>query len=194
MKYSELIEYIEDNFPELVWREDIDLEIHDYSLEDEGGDIIFCITVPFEKYFQNNKFIDHHIIVTAVGDKWRYNDLNKFIGDCKNFHIENYNEVLKVKYYMEDGDMQKDAYTLFNLGFEGLDDYDQSGDRKAAEHNSSLYYKLDDIKITVLLPYVTDYYFLGEYGLDIAKGAVHSIYRSFKTLDELLNYMVNEDD
>ncbi len=190
MKYDEIVEYIEDNFPELEWHKDIDLEMHVYSLEDEAGDTLFSITVPFKRYFQDDKFIDHHIIVKEIGDKSGYDDVKKFMHACKNIHIENYNEVLKVKHYVEDGNMQDDVNTLFRLGFEGLDDCDQSGDRKAAEHNSSLHYELSNIKFTVLLPYVTDHYFLDEYDLDISKGAVHYKYE-FKTLDELLNYIVN---
>lgn len=190
MKYDEIVEYIEDNFPELEWHKDIDLEIHVYSLENEAGDTIFSITVPFKRYFKDDKFIDHHIIVKEIGDKSGYDDVKKFMHACKNIHIENYNEVLKVEHYIEDGGMQADAATLFGLGFEGLDDYDQSGDRKAAKYNSSLHYMLGDIKFTILLPYVTDCYFLNEYDLDISKGTVHYKY-GFKTLDELLSYIVN---
>lgn len=191
MKYDEIVEYIEDNFPEIEWYKDTGLEMHVYSLENEAGDTLFSITVPFKRYFQDDKFIDHHIIVKEIGDKSGYDDVKKFMHACKNIHIENYNEVLKVEHYIEDGDMQADAATLFRLGFEGLTDYDQSGDRKAAEHNSSLCYELGDIKFTVLLPYVTDCYFSGEYCLDICEGAVHPIFKRFKTLDELLSYIVN---
>lgn len=126
MDYNELLEYIDDNFLGLEY--DPDREAYIYHLEDEAGDTIFSIAVPFDNYLQGDTFIDRHIIVKSAGSKWRYITGEDFIRGCKNTHIENYNEILKVKHYVEDGGMQDDVDTLFELGFEGLDGYDQSGD------------------------------------------------------------------
>lgn len=191
MKYNEIVNQVEDTFPEL--EKDIKQDYTDYKLSINDR-VIFFIRIPDEQYYINSEFEGKYIEEHFLDHKGCYYKGEGFINYIERF-LSFYRQLFKLKKYGEDGKLQEDINKLFQLGFkENGSNYTSLRENWSGQGLNFLL-SGNDVDISIWLPGIIDDVdkFYSTFRLRISSNNTNKkIRKYFSSLEKLIDYLTRE--